>query len=381
MSEKLPGEFLRITETNYNQYKVEYVLDGKPHWMMMDTDFMVKRSEGAKQEIVRLREKMLSLPKDSKEVENIESHLHYALMESVWPEMYVAHIKGKDLNVFFEQNVGNKPTLVKSNPNNQSYFSFGIPVTKGKILATGKNGVVVSFNLRHLYLNKLYRSQLYSSDQKTLTAPISPHILVTDIYNFPSFNSIVDFAFAQQEYTAIVFINTVKLPFNDNLRIVFWFKRYPIKVEKDDDKIDLPDEAIPLGIALLKKEYLTHLGKPITPDIEKTITEETAKLSNLKSQLIGKNLWLTDTLNIKVNDLDYLDKNDDEIIYNEQKKGINQIWTKNKSQFCQFIKSEYIANPNQYFNLKDATYKLFLQYKFSFSWDPQKCYELVKKTP
>jgi hypothetical protein len=254
---------------------------------------------------------------------------------------------------------------------------FGIPITKGKIRATGESGVVVSFNLRQLYLRRLLRAQLFSSDQKPLTLITTPHPKVTDIFNYPLLKPSVDFAFAQKEYTAFVFINTTKLTFSESLRVIFWFARYPIPVKNDDDKVDVPNEAIPLLTATVAKEFLLHLGKPVPEELEKTIAEEEKKL---KGGIDIQNYWISDTLNLTLDELSGLDKDDEEIL-EEEKRRPTKIWTRSKSEFCQFIKEEYEKHRNQYSDPKDAVCKIYPQYKFSFRWSKKRCYELLKKVP
>ena len=54
-------------------------------------------------------------------------------------------------------------------------------------------------------------------------------------------------------------------------------------------------------------------------------------------------------------------------------------WTQNKSEFCYMIKAEYAKDEKKYKNLRQATLKIFNQYKFPFKWKASTCYELVKK--
>jgi hypothetical protein len=256
---------------------------------------------------------------------------------------------------------------------------FGIPLSKGKIRVTGQNGTVVSFNLRQIYLRRLLRAQLYSPDQKPLTPVIPPHVLVTDVFNYPIVNSPVDFACAQQEYTVFVFVNNQKLSLSKDLRVVFWFQRYPIPVKKDDDRVDVPDEAIQLLIAEVTKEYLLHTGKPVPAELEKEIVDETVKLKGMIHA--GQNFWVSDTFSVSEKDSDSMVLDDDEIIAREKEETPRVAWTKSKSEFCQHVKSEYAKHPEEFSDLKDATFRLYKQHDFPFIWSKRKCYGLVRKMP
>lgn len=248
----------------------------------------------------------------------------------------------------------------QTQPNN-----FGIPITKGKIRSTGESGIVVSFNLRQLSLNRLLSAQLYSSDQKPLTLTTLPHLRVTDIFNYPLLKSSVDFAFAQKEYTAYVFVNTPKLTFSEKVRIIFWFQRYPIP-GWGDDKVDVPNEAIPLLTAEGTKSYLLHLGRPVPQELEKTIAEEEAKL---KKRVNTQNYWTSDTFNLSSDELDGLDKDDEEIIAEEKKQKAPKTPTNPDGKIGINI-AERNYSPNVIY--QDIHHRRFKQL-----WDEQKSQELA----
>lgn len=55
-------------------------------------------------------------------------------------------------------------------------------------------------------------------------------------------------------------------------------------------------------------------------------------------------------------------------------------WAGTKSEFCIFVQTEYENHKNQYKSLRNATFRLFEQYRFEDKkWTAFDCYELVKK--
>ena len=66
----------------------------------------------------------------------------------------------------------------------------------------------------------------------------------------------------------------------------------------------------------------------------------------------------------------------------EQPKPRKKLWTKNKSEFCQYVRNEYKAHQGLYSSERDATFKLFRQFRFrDKKWTVEKCYGLLKKLP
>ena len=173
--------------------------------------------------------------------------------------------------------------------------TFGIPLTTGKLLSKGKYGVVLSFNMRHLYLRTLLRAQLYSDDHQTLTETTMPDLRLLDIFEYPQLENAPELAFAQKAYSAIVFIKSPPIQFSDNTRIIFWFARNAIPVKSMNDFVDVPNHAIPLLRVLLQKKILLEVGKPIPPELEQTIKNEEAKLRKEGNM---QNFYLEDTFEL-----------------------------------------------------------------------------------
>lgn len=70
----------------------------------------------------------------------------------------------------------------------------------------------------------------------------------------------------------------------------------------------------------------------------------------------------------------------DEIDIKLEKKP-KKNWKKNKSEFARFINEEYEKNNENYKSLRDASNKLFEEYKFDDkNWTKEKCYDLVRQT-
>ncbi len=361
MAEKLEGEFLHIEQDKDGYFKVEYADEsGSPRWVRLSTDYMVERATGARGDIEKHLQQLSQFTGTPKERQKLEARLRYARFEAVWPEMYVAYRRGESLSQFFEgvQNV-QEP--------------FGIPVTKGRLLSKGKNGVVVSYNLRHLLLQRIYRAQLFSANKTPLTSVISPHVRVTDIFDCPNLENPVPFVFAQKEFSAVVFIKTPQFEFSENTRIVFWFARHAREATKDDDILDLPEEMIPLLTALIEKQILERTGKPVMPGIEETIKRETKRIEQEGNI---QNYYFSDTTNISAEEIEEVSWTDRTDI---QEKAEPKEWNGTKSEFCLEIRREYEQNPKMYKHLKDAAFKMFAKYKFT-DWTAQKCYDLLKRT-
>jgi len=58
-----------------------------------------------------------------------------------------------------------------------------------------------------------------------------------------------------------------------------------------------------------------------------------------------------------------------------------KVWRKTRTEFAAFIAAEYHEHKENYESLTDAVKKIYPQYKFSFRWSKQNCYELAKKQP
>lgn len=287
MNDKIKGEFLRIEEEGGGHYRVHYVgQNGKPSWVRVDTDNMGYWAEECKRKVEELRTQITQTT-DERKLEKLRSELGMWHIMAVWPDMWIAHCNGEDLRKFFEPSVP----------------LFGIPITKGRLLSKGEHGAAILFNLRHLHLRQLLRAQLFSANRQALTETVVPHIRVTDIFNFPLSASSPLFAFAQKEYTAIVFLKFPNFAFSDSTRIVFWFGRYPIPVKSGNDYLDLPDEAVPLAQAHLEKEILLRLNKPIPERIEETIKKETARIT---SEGNIQNYYLSDTFSLSEEEMNKL---------------------------------------------------------------------------
>jgi hypothetical protein len=99
-TEKIPGEFLRIEEETDGYFKIEYVINGVPHWIKVDREDAFLSNEYAIQNVKTLTETLRSAPKES--VEEIKSQLDSYRISVLWPQMYIAYRKGEDLGKFFE---------------------------------------------------------------------------------------------------------------------------------------------------------------------------------------------------------------------------------------------------------------------------------------
>ncbi len=239
---------------------------------------------------------------------------------------------------------------------------FGVPITKGKLISKTVIGFIVSFNLEHLLLERLLGAQLYSKDQQPLSLMVRPTTL-TNIYQYPLILNSPNLAIVQKEYTAIVFVKF--RDFTPDLRIVFWFKRIPQKVENDYDFIDLPDKYVPLLIALSAKEAYLDIGKPIPSDLEEEIRkgmEEMEKDGNYH------NYFIEDTFNLSEENLNKMSK--------ESNKKLIE-WKKSKQEFCHYVNDEYDKHKELHKNRRDAVNKIFERYSFDDKkWNGKRCYDL-----
>ncbi len=64
-----------------------------------------------------------------------------------------------------------------------------------------------------------------------------------------------------------------------------------------------------------------------------------------------------------------------------KKQSSRRRWNKGKKEFAQYVREQIKKYPNRYRDSKDATFKLYKQYKFQFRWTKLRCYEYVKQTP
>lgn len=242
--------------------------------------------------------------------------------------------------------------------------AFGIPVTKGKLLSKTEHGFVVSFNLENLLIQKLIGGQLFSKDQQPLTLMVSPSSLPS-LFQYPLILNSPDLAMAQKESSIIVFIKSPKFKFSEDLRIVFWFHRHPRELINDDDLVDVPDQYVPLLIALAAKEAYLHIGKPVPEDIEQEIKEITAEME--KEGNI-QNYYLEDTFNLTQENLEKLSKDD-------ARKLIE--WKRSKKEFCHLVNDEYDKHRDKYSNRREAVTTNFNKYSFKDKkWTKEKCYNL-----
>jgi hypothetical protein len=179
---------------------------------------------------------------------------------------------------------------------------FGIPVTLGKLLSKTNNGLVVSFNLEHLLIQRLLRGQLYSENHQPLTLMVSPSSL-PQLFQYPLLPTSPEFAIAQKEFTVFVFIKSPKFTFTPDLRVVFWFQRNLIESVNDNDLLDTPDQYMPLVIAKVKKTILLYQGKSVPDELEEEIKTRTRQM-----ELDGntQNYYMVDTFNLSSNDLEKL---------------------------------------------------------------------------
>lgn len=182
--------------------------------------------------------------------------------------------------------------------------SFGIPITKGKLLSKTDNGFVVSFNFDHLLLKRLLSGQIYSKDRQPLTPIITP-ISLPNIFQYPMLPNSPDFALAQKEFTIILFIKTPKFRFSPDLRIIFWFQRSVIPAINENNYHDVPDEYMLLVIAKTKKNSLLHQAKPIPIELEEEIRDRTEKMIEDGNP---QNYYVTDTFNPTSDELEKLSK-------------------------------------------------------------------------
>ena len=74
-----------------------------------------------------------------------------------------------------------------------------------------------------------------------------------------------------------------------------------------EDKVDVPEEFIPLVIAMIEKNIRLRLGKPIPEELEETIKRETAELEKTKNI---QNYYIADTFNLSQDEIDKLSKED-----------------------------------------------------------------------
>ena len=66
------------------------------------------------------------------------------------------------------------------------------------------------------------------------------------------------------------------------------------------------------------------------------------------------------------------------IIEEQENKKI--AWTGTKGEFAAFVNDTYLSNKKKYTSLRDASYKLFNEYKFKWNdWNKEKCYNYVRK--
>jgi hypothetical protein len=116
---------------------------------------------------------------------------------------------------------------------------FGIPISKGNILSQTDIGYILTFNLEHLLLHKLFGGQLFTKNKYPLSLMVSPCSII-EIYQYPLVLNAPILAIAQKESNVIVFIKSKEI--NEDLRLVFWFKRYPRTFKNDYDLVDVPEQ-------------------------------------------------------------------------------------------------------------------------------------------
>jgi len=68
-------------------------------------------------------------------------------------------------------------------------------------------------------------------------------------------------------------------------------------------------------------------------------------------------------------------------VVGEKRRTTIRKWKRGRKEFALYVRECVKKHPNKYKDTKDATFKLFKQYKFPFRWSKLKCYEYVKKTP
>jgi len=181
--------------------------------------------------------------------------------------------------------------------------TFGIPLTKGKLLSKGKFGIVTSFNMRHLYLNTLLRAQLFTADQEPITGIAIPTQRIIDIFQLPLSASSPNFAFGQREFTALVFTKLPDISFSNNTRIVFWFERNSIPCKTMDGREDIPDEYYPLlkNMALLDMKLMQ--GMPVPKELLEAIEQEKARIEKEGNV---QNYYLVDTFDLSPEEMNQL---------------------------------------------------------------------------
>ena len=172
---------------------------------------------------------------------------------------------------------------------------FGIPITSGKLLSSGEHGFVVSFNFDHLLLETLICGQIFSSNQEPLSKIVPTTKNLINLFQYPLLSSSPNISISQKAKTVIVFIKTPKFEFSSRFRIVLWFTRNPIPVKKNTDFIDVPNEGIPLFLALVKQQLYNIEGTPVPEELKNEIKKYEDKIIKKGNP---ENYYFEDTFNL-----------------------------------------------------------------------------------
>ncbi|MGA9364591.1 MAG: toll/interleukin-1 receptor domain-containing protein [Bacteroidota bacterium] len=188
-----------------------------------------------------------------------------------------------------------------------SYDGFGIPLKAGRVTAKGKQGVIVSFNLDHLLMRQVVGVQLFKSDRSQLSPFVNDPTPIVNLFGFPESANPPLVGFSQREREVYLFINLLQAKAEDDIRVVFWFVRYPKPVTTDDDLVDLPPEWIPLALAILKKHIHMRQQQPVPQSVEETIRVETERIRSIGNP---QNYYLGNTITLNEDDLALMGRSD-----------------------------------------------------------------------
>jgi len=159
-------------------------------------------------------------------------------------------------------------------------MSTNFTITTVDQVQTGTYGYLVKIDTTNIIAYDISFIQAYAVIAGVSSTPSGSSISVKTLAEYLERETSPDLAFNYTHGMLTIFLNTVAYPYTTDTEITIFGRRNAIKLAKDDDIADFPDELIELFSAYTIKFASLLKGKPIPADAVRIIMREEYAIKN-----------------------------------------------------------------------------------------------------